>query len=64
MSRSLVTGGAGFVGSHVTDCLLERGHRVTVLDDLSSGFVDNVASGAELVMGSITDVDLVEARWQ
>ncbi len=58
--QSLVTGGAGFLGSHVTECLLERGHRVTVLDDLSGGFAENVARGAELVTGSINDVDLVE----
>ena len=56
---SLVTGGAGFIGSHVAEHLLRRGHRVTVLDDLSGGFADNVVPGVELVTGSITDVDLV-----
>ena len=60
MRKSLVTGGAGFIGSHVAECLLRRGHRVTVLDDLSGGFADNVAPGVDLVAGSITDVDLVE----
>lgn len=59
MSRVLVTGGAGFIGSHVVDSLLSRGHRVTVLDDLSGGFVENLAAGAEFVHGSITDVRLV-----
>ncbi len=59
MKRSLVTGGAGFIGSHVAEELLRRGHRVTVLDDLSGGFSSNVPEGAQLVRGSITDVDLV-----
>ncbi len=59
MSVILVTGGAGFIGSHVTDCLLARGHRVIVLDDLSGGYVDNVSAPAEFVQGSITDADLV-----
>lgn len=39
----LITGGAGFVGSHLSDLLLARGHRVHVLDDLSTGSIDNVA---------------------
>jgi UDP-glucose 4-epimerase len=53
--RVLVTGGAGFIGSHVADALLARGHEVTVLDDLSGGFTDNVPSGARFVEGSIVD---------
>jgi UDP-glucose 4-epimerase len=59
MSRILVTGGAGFIGSHVTEELVTRGHRVTVLDDLSGGFADNIISGAEFVQGDINDVPLV-----
>lgn len=58
--HSLVTGGAGFIGSHVAEHLLRRGHRVTVLDDLSGGCAENVVPGVELVTGSITDVDLVD----
>lgn len=59
MGNILVTGGAGFIGSHVTEALIKRGHAVTVLDDLSGGFTDNVVAGAEFVRGSINDVDLV-----
>jgi UDP-glucose 4-epimerase len=41
--RNLITGGAGFVGSHLADELLDRGERVHVLDDLSTGSMDNIA---------------------
>jgi len=57
--RALVTGGAGFIGSHVVDALLARGDEVTVLDDLSSGHERNLASaldaGAALVRGDVRD---------
>ncbi len=56
---SLVTGGAGFIGSHVVDHLLRLNHKVIVLDDLSGGVKENVNSGAELLIGSITDSDLI-----
>ncbi|MHB1415267.1 MAG: NAD-dependent epimerase/dehydratase family protein [Chloroflexota bacterium] len=56
----MVTGGAGFIGSHVAEELVKRGHGVTVLDDLSGGFTDNVPPGAEFVRGSVDDVDLVD----
>jgi UDP-glucose 4-epimerase len=53
-----VTGGAGFIGSHLVEALLERGMRVTVLDNLSVGRRDHVPSSAELVVGDILDTDL------
>src|ERR1700736_2477583 len=58
-TTSLVTGGAGFMGSHVADHLLRMGHDVVVLDDLSGGFRENVPDGATFVQGSITDHDLI-----
>jgi len=64
MSSILVTGGAGFIGSHVAEELVRCGHRVTVLDDLSGGFLDNVTEDAEFVPGSITDVVLVNALFE
>ena len=60
MPEVLVTGGAGFIGSHVAEELLRRGHSVTVLDDLSGGFPDNVPAGARFVHGSINDQPLLE----
>ncbi|MFO7691891.1 MAG: NAD-dependent epimerase/dehydratase family protein [Vicinamibacterales bacterium] len=60
MTRVLVTGGAGFIGSHVAEHLVTRGHAVTVLDDLSGGCRDNVPDGAEFVEGSVTDAALVD----
>lgn len=55
--KAFVTGGAGFIGSHLVDGLIERGHQVIVFDDLSSGFPDNVHPQARLVLGSITRYD-------
>jgi UDP-glucose 4-epimerase len=59
MSKILVTGGAGFIGSHVAEELIKRGHAVSVLDDLSGGFSENLVEGTKFVHGSINDVDLV-----
>ena len=57
--KVLVTGAAGFVGSHVCDHLVNAGYRVIAIDDLSGGFEDNVNSKAEFVKGSINDVELI-----
>lgn len=60
MPISLVTGGAGFIGSHVARQCLQLGHEVVVLDDLSGGFTDHIPEGATFVHGSITDEALVK----
>ncbi|GAA1985348.1 UDP-glucose 4-epimerase GalE [Kitasatospora viridis] len=59
MSKYLVTGGAGYVGSVVGAHLLEAGHQVVVLDDLSTGFAEGVPAGAEFVRGRIQEADQV-----
>ena len=59
MTKCLVTGGAGFMGAHVSRALLDDGHEVVVLDDLSGGFRDNVDDRARFVEGSICDEALV-----
>ena len=64
MPTSLVTGGAGFIGSHVADELISLGHKVVVLDDLSGGFEDNVPREAVFVKGSILDHDLIERLFE
>lgn len=60
MAICLVTGGAGFIGSHVVNDLVASGNLVIVLDDLSGGFADNVNPKAKFVQGSVTDTALVQ----
>jgi len=59
VSAVLVTGGAGFIGSHLADALIARGDDVVVLDNLSTGSRDNVHADAELVEGDVADADAV-----
>jgi UDP-glucose 4-epimerase len=63
--RVLVTGGAGFIGSHLVDALCEEGHTVRVLDDLSTGKAANLADRLDqiqLVNGSVLDATLVDSE--
>lgn len=61
--KALVTGGAGFIGSHISERLVEKGWEVTILDNLSTGKKENIASFSdkiEFIEGSITDKELVK----
>ena len=63
-TRAIVTGGAGFIGSHVVDALLAGGHEVTVIDDLSSGRASNIDSRAELRELDIVDRDALQRAFE
>jgi len=63
--RALITGGAGFVGSHLAEQLLSRGYQITILDDLSTGNYENIAQleskdGVELLIDSVFNESLME----
>ena len=64
--RYLVTGGAGFIGSHITDRLLADGHRVRILDNFSTGKHANIpdSGDVEVVEGDVGDYDTVCAAMQ
>ena len=67
MTRCLVTGGCGFIGSHLVDALVARGDEVRVLDDLSTGHLANLdrAKGkVALTKGSILDAEAVREAMQ
>ena len=58
--KMLITGGAGFIGSHVAETLANEGHHVVVLDDLSGGFTENVPKKVTFVEGSVTDYEFIK----
>src|SRR5277367_2495379 len=60
MAFFLITGGCGFIGSHLADALVAQGHRVRILDNLTTGHIENAPAAAELVVGDVTDSDAVK----
>jgi len=58
--KILVTGGAGFIGSHIVDAYIKAGHDVVIIDDLSTGRIQNVNKNAELVCANVQDVEVEE----
>ena len=58
--KTCVTGGCGFIGSHVVDALIAAGHEVTVLDDLTTGSLDNLNPAATFIEASITEYQAVK----
>lgn len=61
MSLYLVTGGCGFIGSHLADALVAAGHRVRILDDLSTGKRVNAPAAAEILVADVADLEAVRA---
>lgn len=59
MANFVVTGGCGFIGSHLVEALLAKGHGVRIIDDLSTGKRENVPTQAQVVVGDVADADLV-----
>lgn len=62
--KALITGGAGFIGAHVTKHVIDLGMEAVVLDDLSGGFEDNIDERATFVQGSVEDEQLVQALFE
>jgi nucleoside-diphosphate-sugar epimerase len=58
MANYLVTGGAGFIGSHTSEALVGRGHRVRVVDNLATGYERNLRQGVEFVKGDLAETAL------
>jgi UDP-glucose 4-epimerase len=61
MPKSLITGGAGFIGSHVARHCQQLGHEVIAIDDLSGGFEDHVPGGVRFIRGSVTDEGFISS---
>jgi UDP-glucose 4-epimerase len=67
-STFLVTGGCGFIGSHLVEALVKKGHKVRILDNLSTGKIENIASvsphDVELLVGDVSELCMVEAAME
>ncbi len=64
MNRYLITGGAGFIGSHLADLLTADGHAVRILGNLFSGRLENLPEGVELIAGDVNRQMPCAARWK
>jgi UDP-glucose 4-epimerase len=64
MAAYLVTGGCGFIGSHLCEALIGRGDSVRILDDLSTGSIENVPAGTTIFRGSVADTELVASAME
>lgn len=60
MTKYLITGGCGFIGSHLANCLIEQGFQVRVLDNLATGLKENLPQEAELLVGSVTQPEMCQ----
>ncbi len=60
MAKYLITGGCGFIGSHLAKYLLEHGSSVRVLDNLATGLKENLSKEAELIVGSVTEPEMCQ----
>lgn len=60
MAKYVVTGGCGFIGSHLADSLIKQGHEVVIIDNLSSGTIENSPPQAQIIIGDIRDQTLVD----
>lgn len=60
----LITGGAGYIGSHTAQAFIDKGYKVTIFDNLSTGFMEAIPSGAEFVKGDIHDIPLLTHTMQ
>lgn len=57
--KILVTGGAGFIGSHIADALIDKGHEVVIIDNLSTGVTENINPAAKFIKLSVTDSEII-----
>lgn len=58
--KILITGGAGFIGSHLAARLIYEGHKVTIIDDLSSGYKENIVPGCEFIQGDLSNGEIFQ----
>lgn len=62
--RILITGGAGFIGGHIAELLLMQGHQVIAIDNLATGKQENIPAGAQLVIGDVSDLVVLESIFE